>query len=255
MAGAVINVSGTFTNTLDLTPKMPQTDYLLVYASASAVSGNTVKNQGTLGDGRIIGSVNISNGILKPANNRSSVRFTPETADSDGYYFPLSSNGGVTIAAYTKNMQPGIIGGSLIVGDESNPDDSNLSRLLTVNNLGAGEDVTTDASVGLRVGAGGGIAGGVTGHQGEEAVFITTSNPDIGVISLVMRPDGSYQFGTVNSNSYAYKSVRKGSIDWGGMNYRSAYVNESSAFAFWGTGLTQDEMLQAARAMLGITVL
>jgi|GEM_PF-5906526 len=255
MAGAIINVSGSFSRTLSLVPEMPKSDWLFVYSQAQINANGEITNLGSMGDGVIVGDPAIANGEIITDDNLSRIVYGSLEPDANGYRMP-ELNSGYSFAAYTKNLQRGAFGG-MVLRDENN----NIGvqgRVLAVTDPSPSDagnvlhPVVRNATGAIRL-KGDGIVGmecAVVGTYGG----IAAAPDDPGFKILVMTPDGNYTITENAMDANPGPEYRVNNVEWGSNTIDSfeEWQTPSSQFAMWGTNLTPEEMVQAAKSMLGI---
>ncbi|MBS4155250.1 hypothetical protein [Cobetia sp. MC34] len=260
MAGIVINVGGVFANSLRVSPDLPWTSRLTVYAVPEFDPAGGVRNLGTLDSGVVEGTPIISSGRLLSSDLESRVVFGSGTPDANGLYLPVFE-GGYVIAAVTKNLQAGGFGG-FITRDQDGEGNVN-GRYLVADEPEAGEPEGTVA-VGLKNGNGVEMRIRVPLETGREyailgAYYASGCAENTGFKILWMTSDGEYgiQDETTPSNSPVCDfdsdgNFRKNRVEWGS-NANVSEFCESSQFALWRTFLDDADLIAAARAMLGIS--
>lgn len=260
MAGVTITVSGTFQKALAVSPDMPWASRLLVYSAASLTDLGAVRNLGTIGEGRVEGTPTVANGRLLSDGYLSRVVFGTETPDSEGNVLPVFE-GGYAIGAVTKNLQAGGFGG-MVLRDPSDNEGNVSGRYLVADFPEEGEDSDTVA-VGLKTANATDMRIRTSLQAGIEVAVISTyaasgCSEMTGFKTIWMTPDGNYFIQDEQSESLGSQCsfdsdevFRKNYVEWGS-NANEEVFCESSQFAFWGTFLTNADLINAARAMLGI---
>ena len=261
MAGAIIKVAGTFSNTIGLIPQMPKRDNLLVYSAAVVNEEGEVDNAGSAGPGRIMGTPTISGGAIIADDYLSRIVYGLETPNADGHRF-ADFQGGYTLAGYSKAFGRGGIGGFM----ERDPSDG--QPLPSADGHGNGRYILAGGVNSTTVRAGAARPDGSlympTNKEftiGTDMVLCVTLTEEgatndaatVGYRMVTMTPDGAY---TVHQNGVpqveeTQQEWRKGFIEWG-TSTQFPFFMQASKFAMWNTYLSDAQMIAACRNMLGI---
>lgn len=260
MAGAIINVSGSFSRTLSLVPEMPQPQWLFVYSQAQINANGEITNLGTMDDGVIIGDPTIANGEIITDDNLSRIVYGSLEPDANGHRMPALNNG-YSFAAYTKNLQRGAFGGMILRDSENVIADQ--GRFLAVNGPSA-SDADNVLHPCIRNADAGNVRMEGDAVAGIECVVVGTygsldaAPDDPGFKVLVMTADGNYTITESDTpTARPGDEYRVNNVEWGSntVNSFEEWQTPSSQFAMWGANLTPEEMVQAAKSMLGIVEL
>lgn len=254
--GIKITLPGVFSNYLDFSAKMPQQDNMIVYATALLQDGK-VPNAGTGGDGKVVGkNIDISDGRVLTSDPDSYIQFPDVVTSFD--------DGSYTVAVHSKSFARGGFGGFVSRSTDDDSESNSDNRYLAVN----GPSKTPFSSygyVGMRVTAGATVYpfsgedplspdDGLRPDNGADAVLIVTYDAaNERFFGLTMTPDGgikSLERSYSDSIAFSGNTMR---VEWPNNNKYSGDYVESSKLACWTCSLTDDECVQAAQSMLGIS--
>ncbi|MGJ8515118.1 hypothetical protein [Carnimonas bestiolae] len=232
-----ITVPGVFANPI-LQKEMPEHNSLLVYAKAFSDNG-IVPNSGSIGDGNVIGDVDISQGRIVSKNKTSYIKF-----GDDG---SVDLSNGYTVLAYSQNLGHGALGG--YVDRDPDADDINIRELACTGIPSSSElngkfdyEMTVQNKTGILIRSGLGI------HVGETMVIGYSFKRGVGYTYITISKSGDV---STKSDSTGSDSRTTGHIEWGG-NLAYDDLPESSSFAFWNTKLSDDDLVTAGKMMLGL---